>query len=73
VFGAGPIGLVCLLVAKAFGAEKVVITDIAEERLELARKLGAFAAINVKGLSEEQVAEKITRAVGAQVDASIDW
>jgi threonine dehydrogenase-like Zn-dependent dehydrogenase len=62
-----------MLVAKAFGAEKVVITDISEERLAFAKKLGAFAAINVKGLGDAQVSAQITEAIGGQVDASIDW
>ncbi|EFN71779.1 Sorbitol dehydrogenase [Camponotus floridanus] len=41
ILGAGPIGLVTLLVAKAMGANKVVITDILENRLKMAKKLGA--------------------------------
>ncbi|XP_011175457.1 sorbitol dehydrogenase [Solenopsis invicta] len=41
ILGAGPIGLVTLLVAKAMGASKVVITDIVESRLNIAKKLGA--------------------------------
>jgi L-iditol 2-dehydrogenase len=35
VCGAGPIGLVNLLTAKAMGAEMVVVTDIAANRLEV--------------------------------------
>ncbi|KAI8506307.1 hypothetical protein Bbelb_157340 [Branchiostoma belcheri] len=41
VCGAGPIGLVCLLAAKAMGAAKVVITDIDAKRLECARQMAA--------------------------------
>ena len=41
ICGAGPIGLVNLLTAKAMGASEVVITDIAENRLEVAKSLGA--------------------------------
>jgi len=44
--GAGPIGLLFLQVAKLRGA-KVIITDLVEERLSLALKLGAYRAINV--------------------------
>ncbi|XP_018395477.1 PREDICTED: sorbitol dehydrogenase-like [Cyphomyrmex costatus] len=41
ILGAGPIGLVTLLVAKAMGAAKIVITDILQSRLNIAKKLGA--------------------------------
>jgi len=43
ITGAGPIGLVCLLVSRALGATVVVITDMMENRLEVAKKLGATA------------------------------
>jgi len=44
ITGAGPIGLVSLLVAKASGATKVIMTDVMENRLDFAKKLGADAA-----------------------------
>lgn len=43
ITGAGPIGLVCMLVAKASGASHVVIHDIDHERLQVAKELGADA------------------------------
>jgi len=43
ITGAGPIGLVQLLVARASGATKIIVTDIMENRLEVAKKLGADA------------------------------
>eukprot|EP01127_Copromyxa_protea_P001688 TRINITY_DN11623_c0_g1_i1.p1 TRINITY_DN11623_c0_g1~~TRINITY_DN11623_c0_g1_i1.p1 ORF type:complete len:366 (-),score=78.64 TRINITY_DN11623_c0_g1_i1:57-1127(-) len=43
ITGAGPIGLVCLLVSKALGATSIVLTDMMENRLEVAAKLGATA------------------------------
>ncbi|WP_309080343.1 L-threonine 3-dehydrogenase [Zhihengliuella sp.] len=47
VTGAGPIGLMTIGVAKHAGARRVVITDVSEPRLELARGLGADLAIDV--------------------------
>jgi L-iditol 2-dehydrogenase len=47
VTGAGPIGLVCLQAAKAFGATYVAITDVNPRRLALARELGASEVVNV--------------------------
>lgn len=41
VSGAGPIGLVMVQVARAYGAAEVVVTDLAAGRLALARQLGA--------------------------------
>jgi len=41
ITGAGPVGLVCILVARASGATKIYITDMLDHRLELAKKIGA--------------------------------
>ncbi|MGP3974568.1 L-threonine 3-dehydrogenase [Streptomyces sp. 8N114] len=51
ITGAGPIGLMAVAVAKHAGARNVVVTDVSEERLELARKVGASLALNVAGAS----------------------
>ncbi|HXL19898.1 MAG TPA: zinc-binding dehydrogenase, partial [Streptosporangiaceae bacterium] len=51
VAGAGPIGLVCLQAAKAFGASYVAITDVNPRRLELGRELGASEVVNVRETS----------------------
>lgn len=47
VSGAGPIGIMAAAVAKHVGARNVVITDVNEYRLELARKMGITRAVNV--------------------------
>lgn len=47
ITGAGPIGLLTLIVARAYGANRVVITDINESRLKLAKELGADETILV--------------------------
>jgi L-iditol 2-dehydrogenase len=41
ICGAGPIGLVNLLTARAMGASEVVVTDIMDNRLEAAKAMGA--------------------------------
>jgi threonine 3-dehydrogenase len=48
ITGAGPIGIMAAAVVKHAGARFVVITDINEYRLELARKMGVTVALNVK-------------------------
>jgi len=47
ITGAGPIGIMAVAIAKHVGARNVVITDVNEYRLDLARKLGATRAVNV--------------------------
>lgn len=47
ITGAGPIGIMAAAVAKHVGARHVVITDVNEYRLDLARKMGASRAVNV--------------------------
>lgn len=47
ITGAGPIGIMAAAVAKHVGARHVVITDINEYRLDLARKMGVTRAVDV--------------------------
>jgi 2-desacetyl-2-hydroxyethyl bacteriochlorophyllide A dehydrogenase len=49
VYGAGPIGLLIAQYAKAYGAIRTFISDIADENLEVARTLGVDFAVNVSG------------------------
>ena len=46
ITGAGPIGIMAAAVCKHVGARRVVITDINDTRLELAKKLGIQHAVN---------------------------
>jgi threonine 3-dehydrogenase len=46
ITGAGPIGIMAVAICKHVGARHVVITDINEYRLDLARKMGATVAVN---------------------------
>ncbi|MDR7301246.1 L-threonine 3-dehydrogenase [Haloactinomyces albus] len=54
ITGAGPIGLMAAGVARHAGARNVVVTDISEHRLELARRFDVDLALNV---SEHTVAD----------------
>ncbi len=47
ITGAGPIGIMAAAVVRQAGARHVVITDVNENRLELARKMGVNLALNV--------------------------
>ena len=47
ITGAGPIGIMAVAVARFVGARHVVITDVNDYRLDLARSMGATRAVNV--------------------------
>ncbi|MCY1025698.1 2,3-butanediol dehydrogenase [Mammaliicoccus sciuri] len=46
IFGAGPIGLLTTIAAKAAGASKIFVFDLSEERLKKAKEVGATHTIN---------------------------
>lgn len=51
ILGAGCIGLMTLQACRAMGASEIVVVDILEKRLEMAKKLGAASVIN--GMEED--------------------
>ena len=51
ITGAGPIGIMAVAIARYAGARHIVITDINDYRLDLARKMGASCALNVQSES----------------------
>lgn len=53
ITGCGPIGLLCLLAAKAHGAVEIVVTDVMETALNKALELGASRAINVAAAADD--------------------
>lgn len=55
IFGDGPIGLLLLLVAKNFGARKVVVVGGFQSRLELATKLGADGVYNALDVGHQKM------------------
>ncbi len=67
--GAGPIGLFCLIAARALGIERIYISDLSEQRLAVARQWGALETINV---SQQNVEQQIKQLVPGGVDAVID-
>jgi threonine 3-dehydrogenase len=47
ITGAGPIGCMAAAIARQAGARKVVVTDVNDDRLALARRMGATRIVNV--------------------------
>lgn len=72
ICGAGPIGLVNLLTAKAMGASSVLITDISASRLEVAKSLGADHTLLVGKEDAETLAAEIAAKLGSQADVAIE-
>ncbi len=67
ITGAGPIGIMAVAVARYAGARHVVITDINDYRLDLARKMGASRAINVKSESLDDTMKQLGMEEGFDV------
>ena len=64
VLGGGTIGLFTMQWAKIFGSRKVVVFDISEERLELAKRLGADEVINTTKEGFLEQAKELTKGKG---------
>ena len=69
VSGAGPIGLLCVQAALAFGATKVFVSDMSDARLDMAKKVGATQVFKA---TEPDIPEKIKQFTGLGVDVYID-
>jgi len=67
VAGAGPIGLTALLAARAAGAAAVLVSDVVPNRLEMARKLGASAALDVRSVDLAAEVARLTDGLGVDV------
>jgi threonine 3-dehydrogenase len=67
ITGAGPIGIMAVGIARYAGARHVVITDVNDYRLDLARKMGATRAINVATTSIDETMKDLGMAEGFDV------
>jgi threonine 3-dehydrogenase len=67
ITGAGPIGIMAVAIAKHVGARHVVITDVNDYRLDLAKKMGATRAVNVAKEKLEDVMRELGMVEGFDV------
>jgi len=67
ITGAGPIGIMAVAILRHIGARHVVITDVNDHRLELARKMGATKAVNVKYQKLNEVMDELGMTEGFDV------
>lgn len=73
ILGAGPIGMVSVLVAKAMGAAKVCVIDLVQSKLDIAKEIGAdYTLLIEKGDKEDTIVKKIHGLMGCAPDISIE-
>jgi alcohol dehydrogenase len=70
IVGAGPIGLAALLTAQFYSPAEIIMIDLDDSRLEVAKRFGATATLNSK---DGKAAEKVMKMTGGRgVDAAIE-
>jgi D-xylulose reductase len=67
VVGAGTIGMVTVLSAIAGGCSSIVVTDVKQPKLDLAKKLGPVRAVNVEKEDPVAVVQELTGGWGADI------
>jgi threonine 3-dehydrogenase len=67
ITGAGPIGVMGVAIARFVGSRHVVITDVNPYRLELARKMGASVALDVRTESLDDAMKQLGMEEGFDV------
>ena len=67
ITGAGPIGIMAAAIMRHIGARHVVITDVNEHRLQLARTMGVSKAVNITQQSLEDVMAELGMLEGFDV------
>ncbi len=71
IFGAGPIGLLTLQAFKAMGGGRMICVDILDNRLEVAKKLGADEIINAKNSKDiTDMADVVFETAGSHITTS---
>jgi alcohol dehydrogenase len=67
IVGSGPIGLSAILGARLFSPSHIVAIDLADSRLEAAKRFGADVTVNNTGQDPEEVIRLLTDGLGADV------
>ncbi len=67
ITGAGPIGIMAAAIVRHAGARYVVVTDLNEYRLSLAKKMGATVALNVRNGTIKEVQQQLGMKEGFDV------
>jgi aryl-alcohol dehydrogenase len=70
LFGAGAVGLSALMAARITGCDPIIVVDIHDQRLAIARELGATHTINHK--ARQDIVAEIRRITGGGVHYSLE-
>ena len=70
IVGAGPVGLATLLTAQFFSPSRIIMIDLDDNRLEVARKFGATDTINSGRQDAAAAVMKLTGGIG--VDTAVE-
>jgi alcohol dehydrogenase len=71
--GAGTLGIYAAALAKSFGCNKIIVSDVMDNRLDFIKRFGATDVVNVKGIRDEELVKRVqamTRGFG--VDVAMD-
>jgi len=71
ITGAGPIGLVSMLAAKAMGADTIIMTDISQSRLDFAKQMGATYVV-LAANDSQATAQLVIETLGGMPNISIE-
>jgi (R,R)-butanediol dehydrogenase/meso-butanediol dehydrogenase/diacetyl reductase len=72
ILGAGPIGLAILLLLRVWNANKIIVTEVAEQRIVQARKFGADKVLNPLQKSADSEGEEISSIIAAIREYAVD-
>lgn len=72
IFGAGPVGLLCAAVSKAWGAKQVINVDIQEPRLEFAEKFASTGTYLPEKPGKDEPVIEYARNVGEKIKKQFD-
>jgi alcohol dehydrogenase len=71
--GAGALGFYAVALARHFGCQRIVVTDILDHRLEFIKAFGATDAINVGGMSDQDIVRTVQKMTdGFGVDCAME-
>jgi putative phosphonate catabolism associated alcohol dehydrogenase len=68
--GAGTLGIYAAALARSFGCNKIIVTDVMADRLNFIKRFGATDVVQVKGMKDEELVKLIqgmTRGFGVDV------
>lgn len=70
IFGVGTVGLAAVMAAKIAGANPIIVVDMHDGRLELAKELGATHTINAAGDAMGQITELVPQGLAYAFDTT---